>query len=82
MAVLQMKRINICGIEKRPQTGTELLRGAVRLKWIRFCPRTVCFPALILPPTVLFFKKTSPLPRLRWRFWANTRRRKNPCSPR
>ena len=36
----------------------------------------------IFPPTVLFFKKTSPLPRLRWRFWANTRRRKNPCSPR
>lgn len=82
MAVLQMKRINICALKKDRKPVLELLqrRGAVEVDSV--LPEDSVFSALILPPTVLFFKKTSPLPRLRWRFWANTRRRKNPCSPR
>ena len=81
MAVLQMKRINICALKKTANRYWSCCSGAVRLKWIRFCPRTVCFPALILPPTVLFFKNiTAAASALE--ILGQYAPEKNPCSPR
>ena len=82
MAVLQMKRINICALKKDRKPVLELLqrRGAVEVDSV--LPEDSVFSRTDTSANRSVFQKTSPLPRLRWRFWANTRRRKNPCSPR